>query len=209
MSSGKLKVLFSGVALAFAAAIGVVVFATIGSAASGPASPAACLSRPQRSLIARGRPPEGGWWRVVGLLRNDAHCRSRMLEFNFLPFGHSGRGWGYGHEVSIGDSLSSSFVIASQYLEGPNEVAFGGITSRRGALVEFTTGDGAWANVRPQTPQTAGIAEPRWLRNVRYFLTYLPLKEKVKKVRVRDRAGRVIFFQGRESLGSFDEAGHP
>lgn len=198
----------SGAALACAVIIGVVVCVAIGAAVPGSGQSAACLVRPQRSVIARGRSPEGRWWRIAGLLRNDARCRSRMLEFDFLPFGHSGPGWNYGHEVPIGGSLSSSFVIASQDLEGPKEVSFGGITTRRSALVEFTTGSGVWVKIKPERPQMGDAAEAGWLRNVRYFLEYLPARESVKRVRVRDRAGRVI-YEGREALGGFDESGVP
>lgn len=203
--SRKLKIGLSSVAAVCAVASAVVIFSAVGTAASGQAS--AVCTRPQRVPIAHGRSPEGQRWFIRGRLRNDFHCRTRMLDVDFVPFMHSGPSWTGGYQVPIGGSLSSSFVISSQALRGTEENSFSGMTTRRVVLVEFTTGDGSWSKVRPRRPQRAGAKEPDWLRNVRYFLVYFPVDERVQRVRARDRAGRVL-YQGRESVpGSFEDAG--
>jgi hypothetical protein len=159
-------------------------------------------------VIAHSRPQEARRWRILGLLRGDARCHSRTLEVNFLPFVGSGPSWKYGHEVAVGGSLSPSFVIASQYLEGSDEVSFDGMTSRRSAVVEFTTGNGVWSRVRPKKPDALLADRAGWLRNVRYFQLYLPAGKRVRLVRVRDQSGHVL-YQGREALGGFEDEGFP
>jgi hypothetical protein len=126
-----------------------------------------------------------------------------LLDFSFYPFGHSGilRRSGYG--VPIGGSLSSTFVvISSQQDRSDGEIAYSGITSGKVALVEASTRNGGWVKIEPERPQIAN--PPAWLRNVRYFMEFLPGNEEVERIRVRDRAGRVL-YQGRESVfGDFD-----
>jgi hypothetical protein len=199
-----------------AAVVGLAVWAAVGSPASGhgdAAAPehgaaAACLQRPQRAVIAHSGPQEPRSWRIVGLLRNNVGCHSRILEFNFLPFLGSGPSWNYGEQVAIGGSLSPSFVIASHYLEGSGAVAFGGITSRRSAVVEFTTGNGVWSKVTPKKPGASVVGRAGWLRNVHYFLLFLPAGQKLRFVRVRDRSGHVL-YRGREAVGAFNDTGFP
>jgi hypothetical protein len=217
MMLGRWKKAFPATAvLLCAAVVGLAMWAAIGSSASGHAgaaashhaADAACLKRPLRAMIGHSGPMEPRRWRIVGLLRNDARCHSRMLDFNFWPFVGSGPNWTYGEQVGAAGSLSPSFVIASRYLEGTNEVAFGGITGRRSAVVEYQTHDGAWSKVTPEDPRASVIARAGWLRNVRYFLQFLPAHAKVQRVRVRDRAGNVL-YEGREALGAFDDSGFP
>jgi hypothetical protein len=202
--------------LLFAAVVGLAGWAAIGSPASGHGDAVAsvhgdassCLQRPRRAVIAHSRSQEPRSWRIVGLLRNNARCHSRMLDLNFLPFVGSGPSWTYGEQVAVGGSLSPSFVIASRYLAGSSEVAFGGITGRRSAVVEYQTHDGVWSKVTPEDPRASVISRAGWLRNVRYFLQFLPAHAKVQRVRVRDRAGNVL-YEGREALGAFNDSGFP
>jgi hypothetical protein len=216
MMLGRWKTVPVSGVLACVVVVGLAVWAAIGSPASGhgdAAAPehgaaAACLQRPQRAVIAHSGPQEPRRWRIVGLLRNNGRCHSRTLEANFLPFLGAGPSWNYGHEVSVGGSLSPSFVIASQVLEGPGAVSFSGITSRRSAVVEFTTGNGVWSKVTPEEPGASVLGRAGWLRNVRYFLLFLPAGQKLRFVRVRDRSGHVL-YRGRESLGGFDDTGFP
>ena len=213
---GRWKTFHTTAVLLCAAVVGLAVWATSGSpasgrggaAASGNGAAAVCLHRPQRAVIAHSGPQEPRRWRIVGLLRNDAGCHSRMLEFNFLPFLGSGPSWNYGEQVAIGGSLSASFVIASHYLEGSGAVAFGGVTSRRSAIVEFTTGNGVWSKVTPEKPRASVIEGAGWLRNVHYFLLFLPAGQKLRMVRVRDRFGHVL-YRGREAVGAFNDSGFP
>lgn len=177
-------------------------------AASERADAAVCLQRPQRVLIAHSEPKESRRWRIVGLLRNNGKCNSRTLDVNFCPFLGAGPSWNYGHEVPVGGSLSPSFVIASQVLEGSGAVSFSGFTSRRSAIVEFTTGNGVWSKVIPEKPVASVVGRAGWLLNVRYFLLCLPAGQKLRLVRVRDRSGRVL-YRGREALGGFDDSGVP
>lgn len=212
----RLKAFHVTAVLLCAAVVGLAVWAASGSPASGHGDAAAsgdvvaavCLQRPQRAVIAHSGSQEPRRWRIVGLLRNDARCHSRMLEVSFLPFVGSGPSWNYGEQVAIGGSLSPSFVIASHYLEGPDAVAFGGITSRRSAVVEFTTGNGVWSKVTPEKPGASVIGRAGWLRNVRYFLLFLPAGQKLRFVRVRDRSGHVL-YRGREAVGAFNDSGFP
>lgn len=191
------------VALLCASGVGVAIHAAAGSAESDPG---VCLKRPLRAMVGHGRSPDGRKWSVVGHLRNDWKCRSRLLEISFHPFGHTGVRWGAGYGVPIGASLSSTFVISSDQFEKAGEIAYGGITSAKVALVEASTRNGGWVKIEPQASQTATV--PRWLRNVRYFMEYFPASVgKVERVRVRDRDGRVL-YQGRESVfGKFDDVG--
>lgn len=82
-----------------------------------------------------------------------------------------------------------------------SDVSFAGITTRRSGWIEFTTGAGAQVKVRPEARQMGQASTPVWLRSVRYFLEYLPARTTVKRVRVRDRVGRVI-FQGATPLSA-------
>lgn len=213
---GRRKTLPLTAALLCAAVVGLAVWAAFGSLASGRGDVAAsgygeaarCLQRPQRAVIAHSGSHEPRRWRIVGLLRDNVGCHSRILDFNFSPFVSSGPSWTYGERVAIGGSLSPNFVIASQYLEGSSEVAFGGITGRRSAVVEYLTHDGVWSKVTPEDPRASVIARAGWLRNVRYFLQFLPAHTKVQRVRVRDRAGHVL-YEGREAFGGFEDSGVP
>jgi hypothetical protein len=208
MMHGKWKAVRATGVLLCVAVVGLVVWAAVGSPASEHGAAAACLQRPQRAVIGHSGPQEPRRWRIVGQLRNDARCHSRMLDFNFWPFVGSGPSWTYGEQVVAGGSLSPSFVIASRYLEGSSEVAFGGITGRRSAVVEYQTHDGVWSKVTPEDPRASVLARAGWLRNVRYFLQFLPAHAKVQRVRVRDRAGNVS-YEGREALGAFNDSGLP
>jgi hypothetical protein len=216
MMLGRWKAFPVTAVLLCAAVVGLAGWAVVGSPASGHGdaaasergAAAACLQRPQRAVIAHRGPQEPRRWRIVGLLRNDARCHSRMLDFSFSPFVGSGPSWTYGEQVAIGGSLSPSFVIASRYLEGSGAVAFGGITGRRSAVVEYQTHDGVWSKVTPEDPRASVIVRAGWLRNVRYFLQFLPAHAKVQRVRVRDRAGKVL-YRGREALGAFNDSGFP
>ncbi len=126
-----------------------------------------------------------------------------MLEFSFHPFGHPGLIWSSGYGVPIGGSLSSTFVIDSTQVKGSADIPYGGVTSRKVAVVEAETRNGGWTKIEPVLPQMSD--PPRWLRNVRYFMAFLPAK--VERIRVRDRAGRVL-YRGRETVfGEFDDVG--
>lgn len=187
------------VVLMCAAGIGVAVHAATGSASD----PGICLKHPHRAMVGHGRSPGGQRWYIVGHLRNDGKCHTRLLEISFHPFGRAGVTWGAGYGVPIGGSLSSTFVIASQQVRRAGEVAYGGITSGRVALVEALTRRGAWVKIEPQAPQLSN--PPRWLRNVLFFMDYVP--GKVERIRVRDGMGRLL-YQGRESVfGEFDDVG--
>lgn len=165
--------------------------------------PGDCLSHPRRVVVGHGRSSEGQKWYVIGHLRNDGKCHTRLLEISFHPWGTPSTVWDAGFGVPIGGSLSSTFVISSRQLKGTEAIAYGGITARRVALVEALTRRGEWVKIEPQLPQLA--APPRWLRNVRFFMDYVP--GKVERIRVRDRSGRVL-YQGRESvLGMFKDVG--
>lgn len=191
------------VALLSAAGVGIAVRAATGSAESDPG---VCLKRPLRAMVGHGRSPDGREWSVVGHLRNDSKCRSRLLEISFHPFGRTGVRWGAGYGVPIGASLSSTFVISSEQFEKAGEISYGGITSAKVALVEASTRNGGWVKIAPVRPQTRKL--PGWLSNVLFFMKYLPASAgKVERIRVRDRAGRVL-YQGRESVfGEFDDVG--
>jgi hypothetical protein len=216
MMLGRWKAFPVTAVLLCAAVVGLAVWAAFGSPASGHGDVAAskhgaaavCLQRPQRAVIAHSGPQASRRWRIVGLLRNNLGCHSRILDFHFSPFLGSGPSWTYGERVAIGGSLAPSFVIASQYLEGSGAVAFGGITSPRSAVVEFTTGNGVWSKVTPEKPGAFVVGRAGWLRNVRYFLLFLPAGQKLRFVRVRDRSGHVL-YRGREALGGFEDSGFP
>ena len=195
--SRKTRLTAIGVALICAASIGVAVHAASGSAGG------VCLKRPLRAMIGHGVSPAGQNWYVVSHLKNDYHCRTRMLEASFHPFGKSGLTWGAGYGVPIGSSLSSTFVIASQLAKKDGEIAYGGITSRKVALVEALTRRGAWVKIEPQVPQLS--SPPRWLSNVLFFMDYVP--GKVERIRVRDRAGRVLYTGVESVFGRFDDVG--
>lgn len=169
------------VALMCAAGVGVAVHAATSSAESNPG---VCLKHSSRALVGHGQSPGGQKWYVASHLRNDGKCHTRLLELSFHPFGRSGLTWGAGYGVPIGGSLSSTFVIASQLAKKDGEISYGGVTSRRVALVEAFTRRGVWVKIEPQVPQLS--APPRWLRNVRFFMAYVP--GKVERIRVR--AGR-------------------
>jgi hypothetical protein len=181
---------------------GVAVHAATGSAESDSG---VCLKRPRRAMIAHGRSPGGQKWYIEGHLMNDARCQSRMLEMSFHPFGHSGASWAAGYGIPIGGSLSSTFVIVSQQFKRDGAIAYGGITSGRVALVEASTRHAQWIKIEPEMPQMPTL--PSWLRNVRYFMEYLPANEKIERIRVRDQARRVL-YQGDESVfGEFEDVG--
>lgn len=188
----------SAVCLALMCAAGAG--ATIGSADSGPG---VCLKHPLRVMVGHGRSPRGQEWYIAAHLRNNWKCHARLLDFSFYPFGHSGIWRGAGYGVPIGGSLSSTFVVISSHQDrSDGEIAYSGITSGKVALVEASTRNGGWVKIEPERPQIAN--PPAWLRNVRYFMKFLPGNEKVERIRVRDRAGRVL-YQGRESVfGDFD-----
>jgi hypothetical protein len=182
-----------------ATGIGVAVHAASGSAGG------ACLKRPLRAMIGDGVSPAGQKWYVVSHLKNDADCHTRLLEVSFHPTGDRAVSFGAGYGIPTGGSLSSTFVIASQQMKVGKEIAYGGFTSYKVALVEAFTGGGNWVRMEPTRPQVSKV--PTWLRNVRYFIEYLPRNEKVEFVRVRDQAGRVL-YQGRETVfGQFDDVG--
>jgi hypothetical protein len=73
------------------------------------------------------------------------------------------------------------------------------------ALAETLTRNGKWIKIEPEMPQISPL--PRWLRNVRYFMEYLPANERVERIRVRDRAGRVLYQGGESVFGEFDDVG--
>lgn len=207
----RLIVLAVCVALLAAAGAGVAaIHAATGSAESDPG---VCLKHPRRAMVGHGVSPDGQRWYIVSHLRNDGKCRTRLLDIFFYPFGPSNLNpfgpsdlvWGEGYGVPRGGSLSSTFVISSRLAKKNGEIAYGGITSGRVALVEAFTRQGRWIKIEPVKPELP--TPPTWLRNVRYFMEYLPTNEKVELIRVRDRAGRVL-YQGRESvLGGFEDAG--
>jgi hypothetical protein len=191
------------VALLCAAGVGVAIHAAPGSAESDPG---VCLKRPLRAMVGHGKSPGGREWSVVAHLRNDGKCRTRLLQLSFYPYGRSGINWRPGYGVPIGASLSSTFVISSEQLREDGVISYSGLTSAKVALVEASTRNGGWVKIEPVRPQTRKL--PRWLRNVRYFMAFLPATSgKVERIRVRDRAGRVL-YQGRESVfGEFDDVG--
>jgi hypothetical protein len=195
----KTRLIAICVALMCATGVGAAVHAESGSAGE------ACLKRPLRAVIGHGVSPAGPKWYVVSHLKNDADCHTRLLEVSFRPFGRSAASFADGYGVPIGGSLSSTFVISSVQMKVGNELAYAGITSNKVATVEASTGDGHWVKIEPKRPQGPKI--PTWLRNVRYFLEYLPPDHKVELVRARDRTGRVL-YQGRETVfGEFDDVG--
>lgn len=198
--SRRLTVSVVCVALMCVAGAGVVVHAATGSADSGPG---ACQKHRRRALVGHGQSASGQKWYIVARLENNSGCHSRMLESSFHPFGHSGTVWGVGCGVPIGGSLSSTFVISSRQLKGAGEVAYGGVTSAKVATVEALTRHGEWIRFEPQRPQLSIV--PNWLRNVRYFMEYLPAK--VERIRVRDRTGRVLYQGGESIFGEFDDVG--
>jgi hypothetical protein len=203
LMSRKVRICLSCAAVICTAGIAAAVWGTIGSAASS----ATCLKHPERVVLAHGRSPKGERWFIASHLRNNTSCRSRELEFNFYPFANSGPSWNGGYGVPIEASLPPSFVIASHDLSGNDENSYSGVTSRKGALVEFTTGNG-WVKVAPQRPPAADVATRPWLRNVSYFISYLSTNESVQRVRVRDQSGRLL-YEGRPALGGFDDIGYP
>ena len=187
------------VALMCATGIGVAVHAAFGS------SGGVCLKRPLRAKSGHGVSPVGLRWYVVTHLKNNDHCHTRMLETTFHPSGTSAVSVGANFGVPIGGSLSSTFVFSSEQMRVGEEIAYEGITSNMVASVEASTGGGHWVRIEPSRPQLPKV--PAWLRNVRYFVEYLPGDEKVELVRVRDRTGRVL-YQGRETVfGEFDDVG--
>jgi hypothetical protein len=187
------------VALVCATAVGVAVHASTGSAESDPG---VCLKHPRRVTVGHGRSSGGQKWYVVGHLSNDARCHTRLLEISFHPWGTPDTVWGAGYGIPIGGSLSSTFVISSKQLKGTEVIAYGGITSRRVALVEAFTRRGV-VKIEPQAPQLSN--PPRWLRNVLFFMEYVP--GKVERIRVRDRAGHVLYQGGESVLGTFKDVG--
>jgi hypothetical protein len=196
------RLIVSAVCVAFLCASGVAVAVHAGTG-SAESSRGVCLKHPRRVTVGHGRSPSGQKWYVVGHLRNDGRCHTRLLEVSFHPWGTPSTVWGAGYGVPIGGSLSSTFVISSNQLKGTGAIAYGGVTSRRVALVEAFTRRGGWAKIKPQLPQLS--SPPSWLRNVCFFMEYLP--GKVERIRVRDRAGHVL-YAGRESvLGEFDDVG--
>jgi hypothetical protein len=187
------------VVLMCATGIGVAVHAASGSAGG------VCLKRPLRANIGHGVSPAGQKWYVVSHLSNDYHCRTRLLEVSFHPSGSGAVSFGAGYGVPIGGSLSSTFVFFSDQMKVGGEIAYGGFTSDKVASVEAWTGKGRWVKIEPGRPQAPKV--PTWLRNVRYFIEYLPADEKVEFVRARDRTGKVL-YQGRESVfGEFEDVG--
>lgn len=197
--SRKTRLTAIGVALMCATGIGVAVHAASGSAGG------VCLKRPLRAMIGHGVSPSGLRWYVVSRLKNDDQCHTRMLETTFHPSGTSAVSFGANFGVPIGGSLSSTFVFSSEQMKVGEEIAYEGITSDKVASVEASTGDGHWVRIEPKRPQLPKV--PTWLRNVRYFVEYLPRDEKVELVRVRDRAGRVL-YRGRETVfGEFEDVG--
>jgi hypothetical protein len=185
-----------------AAGVGTAIYASIGSADPGPG---VCLKRPLHVMVGHGQSPEGAKWYVAASLKNDAKCSSRLLEVSFHPFGPNRIRWGAGYGVPVGGSLSSTFVIASQLAKGTEEIAYGGVTSNKVATVEALTRGGGWIKIRPERPRMRTV--PKWLWNVRYFMEYLPANEKVERIRVRDRVGRVLYQGGESVFGEFDDVG--
>jgi hypothetical protein len=154
-------------------------------------------------MIGHGVSPAGLKWYVVSRLKNDANCHTRMLEVSFHPSGDNAVSFAAGYGVPIGGSLSSTFVVSSEQMKVGKEIAYGGITSDKVALVEASTGDGRWVKIEPERPQLSN--PPRWLSNLRFLMVYP--SGKVERIRVRDHAGRVL-YRGRESVfGEFDDVG--
>ena len=123
----------------------------------------------------------------------------------FNPFGSDGVSWSGAYSLPIGGSLPNTFVIDSEQVREHGAIVYGGITSGNAVEVEAKTRSGKWVSIETQAPQMA--TPPIWLRNLRYFIEYLPGDEKVERVRVRDKAGGIL-YQGAESvLGIFQELG--
>lgn len=149
--------------------------------------------------------PRGGDWYIEGQLDNNAKCRFRLLKVTFNPFGSDGVSWSGAYSLPIGGSLPNTFVIDSEQVREHGAIVYGGITSGNAVEVEAKTRSGKWVSIETQAPQMA--TPPIWLRNLRYFIEYLPGDEKVERVRVRDKAGGIL-YQGAESvLGIFQELG--
>jgi hypothetical protein len=197
-----LRVLATCVALVVAVSVGVAVSAATGSTESDSS---ACIKAPRHATVGHGVSPGGQKWYVTSLITNNAMCRARLLEITFHPFGPSGVSWAAGYGIPVGGSLSSTFVIASQQVKNNGEIAYGGVVSARVAVVEAAIRGGGWSKIEPQKPQA--VNPPRWLRNVRYFVEYLPANEKVERIRVRDWTGRVLYQGGESVFGEFEDPG--
>jgi hypothetical protein len=192
---------------------GVVILASCSIIAAGVAwaatsragSPAvhACFA-PKTTVVAKGRNGAGHPWVIGSQLSGDNSCRSWFLRASFSPFGRAGNSWRGGTEIPIHGSISRKFPIAAQDLSGPTGRAFSGITGSGVMSVEARTRGGRLIVITPARPSPAVVRRAPWLRNLRYFMRYLPTQEIVEFVQVRG-AGGSILFKGRGAFGSFGE----
>lgn len=180
----------------------VIIRGTPRSGASAIALDSQCAS-PGRALVASGSGPDGATWMIMGELRNNNSCRSRLLKAIFHPFGRQGPSWSGGYEIQTGSSISPQFPISAQNLVGRSRVAFSGIAGSDVSQIEALTAEGKWITIRPMRSPTSLRKRYPWLRNLTYFMQFLPLDDSVQFVRVRDAEGRII-FKGREALGAFE-----
>lgn len=161
-----------------------------------------CIS-PQEHRIAAGRAPNGRTWTVTATLKTNGGCDDWLLGMNFSPFGGARGSWRGAWGIPADGHLGAGFTLGAQDDGNAQVHAFSGVAGIRVTKVVLFLGDGSQVVVHPQLPSGALRAKFDWIKNLRYFVSFLPPGNPVKRATVRDANGQVIsVVHGQD--GAFD-----
>lgn len=165
-----------------------------------------CIKAQRVTLADGGR--EGQAWKVEAGIHSQTGCASWLMEVKVSPSGvaQGSSSWGWG--IPAGGCFPNNVNLAAQDDTAGARRAFSGVTTASTRRLVVDTRQGQRIVINPKLPSLGLRRAHHWIRNMRYFMRFLPKDEGIAKAQGYDAAG-LRQFVVRGSEGSFEGSSGP
>jgi hypothetical protein len=146
-----------------------------------------------RRVLSSGQIKDGSSWRIFATIRNNGSCDRWRLGLEFFPAGTYAGSWRGAWGIPAEGHLSDNFTISARDEFEGSERAFSGVVGARVRKVVLTARDGTERLVRPMLPPKGLREKFVWLRDLRYLMYFYPLDSPMRRAKLLDSSGKVIY----------------
>jgi hypothetical protein len=161
---------------------------------------------PQHRLIATGPTPSGRTWKITGRVKSNGSCSRWLLTISASPYGEAPGSWSVGQDIPARGTLHPDFISAHDE-GGSSSRAFSGVVGSGIRKIELLFGaHHRQVVVQPFRPPLSVRRHAPWLRDLRFFVEFLPGVPAARAAKLIGPTGKVVSIQ-RPLEGEFESSG--